>query len=188
MAGQAVIRPTAPTAGRGRKPATTAKRQTTRVGPTTASQGKAVARTATNEVQQLAGSVREQANQVTSELADQARGMATETRLKVQEQVDVEARRLAANLSQVGTQAVALASGRPEQSGPLADYLEQAATWLDTRASELEERGVEGMVADVADFAARRPGAFRLGAAALGFGVGRLVRSGALSSNGEVAV
>jgi uncharacterized protein YjbJ (UPF0337 family) len=145
-----------------------------------------VARTATSDVQQLAGTVREQANQVTSELADQARGLVDESRLKLQEQVDVEARRLAANLSQVGSQAVALASGRPEQSGPLADYVEQAATWLDTCATELEERGVEGVVADVADFAGRRPGVFLLGAAALGFGVGRLVRSGALSGNGEV--
>ena len=179
-------------------PATTAKRQTKQVGATargqanrvkatTAAQGKEVARTVQSDAQQLAGTVREQASQVKSELADQTRGLLDESRLKLQEQVDLEARRLAANLSQVGTQAVALASGRPEQAGPLADYLEQAATWIDTRASDLEERGVEGVVADVADFAGRRPAVFLLGAAALGFGVGRLVRSGALSSNGEEA-
>lgn len=177
-------------------PTTTAKRQTKQVAKTTTgqakrvkatagAQGRAVARTAQTDVSQLAGNVREQAQQVRSELATQTRGLLDESRLKVQSQVDTEARRLAANLAQVGEQAVALATGQPEQSGPLADYLEQAATWLDTRADALETRGVEGVVADVADFAGRRPGVFLLGAAALGFGVGRLVRSGALGSNGE---
>ena len=169
-----------------RQVATTASSQAKRVKSTTAAQGKAVARTATGEVQQLTGTVRDQANQVTSELADQARGLLAESRMKLQQQVDVEARRLAANLSQVGAQAVALASGRPEQSGPLADYVEQAADWVDSCASELEERGVEGVVADVADFAGRRPAVFLCGAAALGFGVGRLVRSGALTGDSEV--
>jgi hypothetical protein len=215
MAEQAVVSPTAPAPRRSRTPAgrppaakrppasnaaastaktatrqtkrvaTTATGQAKRVKATTAAQGKAVARTATSDVQQLAGSVRQQANQVTSELADQARGLVGESRLKLQQQVDVEARRLATNLSQVGDQAVALASGRPEQSGPLAEYVEQAANWLDGCATGLEERGVEGVVADVADFAGRRPAVFLLGAAALGFGVGRLVRSGALGSGGN---
>ncbi len=49
-------------------------------------------------------------------------------------------------------------------------------------ASEIEERGLEGLAAYVVDFARRRPGVFLAGAAVLGFGVGRLIRSGAVSS------
>jgi hypothetical protein len=64
----------------------------------------------------------------------------------------------------------------------LAAYAEQAAEWLDTSASYIEDRGIEGLAADVVDFARRRPGVFLAGAAVVGFGVGRLVRSGAVSS------
>ena len=78
-------------------------------------------------------------------------------------------------------QAVALSQGRPEQAGPLVDYAEQAATWLDNAASHIEERGLEGLATDVVDFARRRPAVFLAGAAVVGFGVGRLIRSGAIS-------
>ena len=45
-------------------------------------------------------------------------------------------------------------------------------------ASRLEDRGIEGVVDDVARFARRRPGVFLLAAAGAGFVVGRFVRSG----------
>ena len=60
---------------------------------------------------------------------------------------------------------------------------QQAATWLDTCAAQIEDRGLEGLASDVVDFARRRPGVFLAGAALLGVGVGRLIRSGAISSN-----
>jgi len=140
-----------------------------------------VARTADQDVRELAGTVRTQADQVTSELTGQAREMLAETRGQLQHQADVQATRVARALSQVGTQAVALSEGRPAQAGPLVDYAEQAATWLDTCASHIEERGIEGLATDVIDFARRRPGMFLTGAAVVGFGLGRLIRSGAVS-------
>jgi len=145
-------------------------------------QTKVVAQTANQDIRDLAGSVRSQADQVKGELADQARGLLAETRDQVQAQADVQTGRLSAALFEVGTQAVALANGHPEQAGPLVDYAEQAANWLDSVAAEIEERGLEGLAADVVDFARRRPGAFLAGAAVLGLGVGRLIRSGAVSS------
>ena len=86
---------------------------------------------------------------------------------------------------QAGTQAVALAAGRPEQAGALVDYAEQAANWLDTCANAIDERGLEGLSADVVDFARRRPGLFLAGAAVAGVAVGRLIRSGAVSAAGN---
>ena len=161
----------------------TAARQAKQVKGTAVTQSKAVARTANQDVRELAGTVRSQADQVKGELAGQARAMFDETRGQLQAQADFQATRAARALFQVGSQAVALSEGRPEQAGPLVDYAEQAAGWLDDTASYIEERGLEGLAADVVDFARRRPAVFLAGAAVVGFGVGRLVRSGAVSSD-----
>ena len=165
----------------------TAKAQARQVKGTAVGQSKAVARTADQDVRELAGTVRQQADQVKGELAGQARAMLDETRGQLQSQADVQATRVARALLQVGSQAVALSEGRPEQAGPLVDYAEQAAGWLDDTASYIEERGLEGLASDVVDFARRRPAVFLAGAAVLGFGVGRLIRSGAVSSDGNGA-
>ncbi|HVL06710.1 MAG TPA: hypothetical protein VM388_12030 [Acidimicrobiales bacterium] len=206
MAQQAIVTPRPMPAARPRKaPAKraaattkdTTKRETRRVTSTAKAEArqvkgaavggtKVVARTAQQDVRQLAGTVRSQAEQVKGELAGQARGMLAETQGQLQAQADMQASRLASALFQVGGQAVALSQGRPEQAGPLVDYAEQAATWLDDRASYIEERGLEGLATDVVDFARRRPGVFLAGAAVVGFGVGRLLRSGAVSAESEV--
>jgi hypothetical protein len=162
----------------------TATTQAKQVKGTAVGQSKVVARTANQDVRELAGTVRTQAEQLKGELAGQAREMLAETQGQLQSQADLQATRLARALFQVGTQAVALSQGRPEQAGPLVDYAEQAATWLDTCASHIEDRGLEGLATDVVDFARRRPTVFLAGAAVVGFGVGRLIRSGAISGNG----
>jgi hypothetical protein len=177
MAQQAAIRTRPATAAK-----QTAAREATRVKATAAGQGRVVARTASQDVRELAGTVRGQAEQVTGELAGQARDLLNETRGQLRSQADAQTSQLARALFQVGGQAVALSEGRPEQAGPLADYAEQAATWLDTCAAQIEDRGIEGLASDVVDFARRRPGLFLAGAAVLGVGVGRLIRSGAVSS------
>jgi len=169
-----------------RKVTSTAKTEARQVKGAAVGGTKVVARTAQQDVRQLAGTVRSQAEQVKGELAGQARGMLAETQDQLQAQADMQASRLASAIFQVGSQAVALSEGRPEQAGPLVDYAEQAATWLDDRASYIEERGLEGLATDVVDFARRRPGMFLAGAAVVGFGVGRLLRSGAVSGENEV--
>jgi hypothetical protein len=168
-----------------RKVTSTAKAEAEQVKGAAVGSGKVVARTAKQDVRELAGTVRSQAEQVKGELAGQARGMLAETQGQLQAQADLQASRLAGALFQVGGQAVALSQGRPEQAGPLVDYAEQAATWLDDRASYIEERGLEGLATDVVDFARRRPAVFLAGAAVVGFGVGRLLRSGAVSAGGD---
>jgi hypothetical protein len=203
MAQQAITRTRPPSTARPRKAATpapgpaaakqTATREASRVRATAAGQarqvkstavgqGKEVARTASQDVRELAGSVRSQAEQVKGELAGQARDLLAETRGQLQEQADAQTTRMARALFQVGGQAVALSEGRPDEAGPLAEYAEQAANWLDTCAAEIEERGLEGLATDVVDFARRRPGLFLAGAGVLGLAVGRLIRSGAVSS------
>ncbi len=170
-----------------RKVTSTAKGEAKQVKGAAVGGTKVVARTAQQDARQLAGTVRSQAEQVRGELAGQARGMLAETQGQLQAQADMQASRLAGALFQVGGQAIALSQGRPAEAGPLVDYAEQAATWLDERASYIEERGLDGLATDVVDFARRRPGLFLAGAAVVGFGVGRLIRSGGLTdgdSNG----
>lgn len=168
-----------------RRASTTASGEVKRVQRTAATRSKAVARTADEDVRALAGAIRGQADQVKGELAGHARELLEETRDQLQSQADQQAYRLAGALFQVGGQAVALAEGRPQQAGPLVDYAEQASHWLDAAASHIEERGLEGLATDVADFARRRPGVFLAGAVVVGFGLGRLIRSGAVSSDGD---
>ena len=170
-----------------RRVKSTATSQAKQVKGTAAVQTKVVARTAKQDVRELTGTVRNQADQVKGELAGQAREMLAETRGQLQDQADMQAGRLAQALFQVGSQAVALSEGRPEQAGPLVDYAEQAATWLDSCAAQIEERGLDGRATDVVDFARRRPSLFMAGAAVLGLGVVRLIRSGAVSANGDGA-
>ena len=195
MTQPAVVRPTQPVR-KGRStspPAQTAKRQAQRVkstaaaeargvSGTTVGESKLVARTATRDARELAGTAREQADQVKGQLAGQARGLLADARAQLQAEADRQTGRVSRVIFQAGTQAVALAAGRPEQAGPLVDYAEQAANWLDTCASAIEERGLEGLSADVADFARRRPGLFLAGAAVAGVAVRRLIRSGAVSA------
>jgi len=152
---------------------------------TAVGQTKVVARTAGADVRELAGTVRDQADQVKGELTGQAREMLAETQGQLRQQADVQASRVASVLFGVGSQAVALSQGRPEQAGPLVEYAEQAAEWLDNAASHIEERGLEGLATDVVDFARRRPAVFLAGAAVVGFGIGRLVRSGAVSADSD---
>ena len=209
MAQQAIVTPRPVAVTRSRKSATPAdpraaaattkdgaKREAKRVTSTAASQAKqvkgtavgqtkTVARTANQDVRELADTVRNQADQVKGELAGQAKAMLSETQGQLQAQADVQASRLASALFQVGTQAVALSQGQPEQAGPLVDYAEQAANWLDGAAAHIEERGLEGLATDVVDFARRRPALFLTGAAVVGFGVGRIIRSGGISGEPE---
>lgn len=168
-----------------RRVKSTATSQAKQVKGTAVGQTKVVARTASSDVRELAGTARAQADQVRGELAGQAREMLAETQGQLQEQADLQASRLAGVLFQVGSQAVALSQGRPDQAGPLVEYAEQAATWLDDVASHIEDRGLDGLATDVVDFARRRPALFLAGAAVVGFGVGRLIRSGAVSADDE---
>jgi len=161
----------------------TATTQAKQLKGTAIGQTKVVARTADQDVRELAGTVRSSAEQVRGELADQARGMLSETQGQLQQQADMQTSRLAGALLQAGTQAIALSEGRPEHAGPLVGYAEQAATWLDSCASHIEERGLEGLAGDVVDFARRRPAVCLAGAAVVGFSVGRLIRSGAVSAD-----
>ena len=198
MTQPAVVRPRQPPAKRRSvdSPTPTAKReaqrmkstaagQATRLKDTAVGQTKLVVRTTRRDTRELAGTARDQAEQFKGQLAEQVQELVADARGQLQAEADRQTARAAQAVFQVGTQAIAMAAGRPEEAGPLAAYAEQAANWLDTCAAAIEQRGLEGLSADVVDFARRRPGMFLAGAAVAGLAVGRLIRSGALVSAGD---
>ena len=58
-----------------------------------------------------------------------------------------------------------------------ADAVYDAADRLYSLASDIDSRGLSAVLDDLQAFARRRPGAFLVGAAVAGFGIGRAVRA-----------
>lgn len=143
-----------------------------------AQQGQEVMAVASDQAREVAGAVREQATQLTQELSSQGRELYLETRRQVENQAETQTESLAQALHRWGWEAQALADGRPEEAGAVGQCACQCADKLHEVASDIEIRGVSGLVEEVQDFGRRRPGAFLLGAAMIGFGDGRLLRSG----------
>jgi uncharacterized protein YjbJ (UPF0337 family) len=154
------------------------------VASSAAERGKGLARTAKHEARQLTGTVRERAADVTDEASSQAQSLVDETRWQLEQQARQGTQRVAAAVRDLGGQAQALAEGRPEDAPAMsdtvwriADACYEASDRLYNLADDVEERGLSGVLEDVQSFARRRPGAFLLGAAVLGFGVGRYVKA-----------
>lgn len=171
-------------AGRAEDVASTVTEESKRVATTAVQEGQEIARTAASQATDVAGTAREQAAQVSAELSNQARTLIEDTRTGIQEQAQTQTQVLADSVRRLGDEARALAEGRPEQAGVLADYVSQAAERLTSMARQIEERGPEGLVDEVKTLARTRPGTFVLGAAVAGFGIGRLLR-GAKEAGGE---
>jgi ElaB/YqjD/DUF883 family membrane-anchored ribosome-binding protein len=167
--------------GASREVASSAAEQGQQVASAAADEGQKVARAAAQQARDVAGTAQEEAAQ----LSEQARSLLDETKGQLGEQAQAQVEGLSESLRRFAAQGQALAEGRPSQAGPLPHYLREAAGRVEQLADEIDARGVDGLVEDLQSFARRRPGVFLLGAAAVGFGVGRLVR--AKSSDGDEA-
>jgi hypothetical protein len=172
--------------------ASTTTDEASAVASTASEKRQEVVGAATGEVRQVTGTVKDQASRVSDEVAEQGRNLAEETKGHIEQQAYAQSLRLADTLSGVADEVLALVEGRPGGAQNLQPYLSSAAdTVYDTAdrvydlASDLQTRGLTGVVDDLQSFARRRPGVFLMGAAALGFGVGRIMRAG--SSGGDNA-
>lgn len=149
-----------------------------------AERGGDLVQVAKQDARQLAGTVRARAGEVTEELTTQGRSLVEETKGQLEGQVRTGAQRAASGFRQLGEQVQALAEGRPEDAPAITDYVWRAADGcygvadkLHGLGEDIETRGFTGVLGDVQSFARRRPGTFLIGALALGFGVGRLVKA-----------
>jgi hypothetical protein len=143
-----------------------------------------VAGAATREGREVRDTASEQVERVRGEVVDQALSVAADAQAQVESQVHDQARLLADGLARLGEEARALSKGRPEEAETLVPYVSNAADALYdaadrvySLAADIDERGLGGVLQDVQAFARRRPGAFLVGAAVAGFGLGRAVRA-----------
>ena len=166
-----------------------------RVADAAASAAGDAASTAGDEAKRVAAEAKDQARSVVGEAKEQVSGLVQQARDELRTQSADRSRQAAGGLRTLSEQLQALTEGRPGDAGPLAGYVTDARQQVASFASRLEDRGIEGVVDDVARFARRRPGVFLLAAAGAGFVVGRFVRSGVSvardsspngDSNGEV--
>jgi hypothetical protein len=145
-------------------------------------QGKQTAERAASEASQVTDTAKDQARQVKDEVTAQARGLVDEAKNELRDQGRSQADQVAQAIRRVSDQADALAAGRVDEAGSVADYVRRAGGQVRQVADRLDQRGVDGVVDDVQNFARRRPAAFLLGCATAGFVTGRLLRGGAAAS------
>jgi hypothetical protein len=113
-------------------------------------------------------------------LVDTARQQATS-------QISTQQQRLAGTLNTVAT-ALHDASRemRNQDEGPIADYVDTAASQVDQFATMLREQDLEQLMNTTAQFARRQPVLFLGAAFALGFAATRFIKSSAPSSRGQM--
>lgn len=176
----------------GRRVASRAAEEASDVASTAAEEGQQLVALASEQATELGSTVREQTARVRGEVVDQGKSLVEEARSQAQAQAHAQSRRLADSLSRLGDEVRALAEGRPDEAGTVrpyvtnaADAVYDAADRLYGLASDIDTRGFTGVLEDLQTFARRRPGAFLLGAAVAGFGVGRAVRASSADEDGD---
>ncbi|GGY38173.1 hypothetical protein [Streptomyces djakartensis] len=144
-------------------------------GDTAREEASATAGEARQATGQLAGTAADQARAVAGEARQQAGVAVRDLRSRAMSEVEEQSKRAAGTLRQWADDLSGLAENAQSDS-PARSLAGQAADGGHRAADYLEKQGVEGVLADVQDFARRRPGAFLGGALLAGLAVGRLVK------------
>ncbi len=181
---RATGRAAARSGSRAKSVASQAGEQAQEVAATVQEKGQQLATVASEQAQRVKDTVIEQAPQVGSEVVEQGRNLVQEARTQVQGELEAQSRRVGDSLSRLGNEIRALAEGRPEAATTVQPYVSNAADAVYDVADrvygvidDVQTRGWTGVLDDLQSFARRRPGAFLIGAAVAGFGVGRAVRA-----------
>jgi hypothetical protein len=133
---------------------------------------------ATGAVKAAAGDVaetaKEQLRQVAGEVKEQTRNVASDVRDRVAEQARLQSDNLSEGIRRVADELGTMAAERPDSLA--RTVVVRIAEGGHQVAEHLARRGPEGVLAEVQEFARRRPGAFLATALVSGFVVGRLGR------------
>lgn len=130
----------------------------------------------TEHASSVAGTAKQQAAGVAGEARSQARDLAGQVRGQLRDQAHSQTHSLAANLQRASDDLREMSgSARPDSAA--ANVVRRLADGGGRVASRLEDRGPEGLLSDLEDFARRRPGVFLAGAALAGFAVARAGKS-----------
>lgn len=123
----------------------------------------------------VAGTAKDQARQVAGEVKTQARSVAADVRNRVSDQASTQNEKLASGIRRIADELEQMASERDDS--PARQVVTRVAGSGRQMADYLAERGPEGVLREMQDFARRRPGAFLAAALVGGFVVGRLGKS-----------
>ena len=126
--------------------------------------------------QHVAGVSKEEFHKVGSETKKQAKDFYRETETELAEQSAVQQMRVAADLRSLGDEFGTLAASS-DALGVASDLAHQAATRASDVADRLDQRDSGSLLAEVKEFARRRPGMFITVAAVTGVLTGRLTQS-----------
>jgi hypothetical protein len=130
---------------------------------------------AVDRVHDVAATTAEHAGAVKEEAKGKALNVVHDVRHELESQGDVQAKRAASTLRDVGSQLNEMARGA--QPGAVTDVTRQIAERSTQFASRLEAGGVQGVGEDLRQFARRQPGLFLAAAGLAGFVVTRMLRN-----------
>jgi ElaB/YqjD/DUF883 family membrane-anchored ribosome-binding protein len=140
-------------------------------------EARGVAQDAVQSGKQTAETAKQQAGEVAGEAMSQARMLLDQTRDQVTQQGAAQQERAASGLRSLADELQGMISGQGvPQEGLATDLARQASERIRSVADQLENRQPGELLEEVRRFARRRPGAFLLGAAAIGFLGGRVTR------------
>jgi len=150
--------------------------QQSKIGQATDATSSAAAAVGT-QASAVASTAKDEASSVARDAKTQAQLLAGDARSQLREQADQQSQRLVQTLRDIGGQLDGMANGNSAPSGFVADVTQQAASSVHRMAQTLDQKGPQGVVADVKRFARERPGMFVVGAIGAGLVAGRLIRA-----------
>src|SRR5215207_5306688 len=128
-----------------------------------------------------------QGTEIIGQAQDQAMKLVDTARQQATSQLGTQQQRLAGTLTTVAT-ALHQASRemRNQDEGPIADYVDSAASQVEQFANTLREQNLEQLMNTTAQFARRQPALFLGAAFALGFAATRFIKS-STPSGGQIS-
>lgn len=132
------------------------------------------------EAKTVVASAKDEAASVVGEAKTQAKDLYAQTQRELKEQAGTQQKRVAEGLRAVGDDLGSMAANA-NSAGVASDLVQQVSARLSAAATWLGDRDPSAVLAEVKQFARRKPGTFILGAAVAGIAVGRLTR--ALAAN-----
>jgi ElaB/YqjD/DUF883 family membrane-anchored ribosome-binding protein len=143
----------------------------------TAERAKEAVSSAATDVAQTA---KHEARNVAAEMKDQARRVVSDAKQKTSERLDSQQKQWSGQLGDISRDLHAMAAEHPDS--PAGQLVQQLADRSSTLADYLASHRAQDLMADLQDFARRRPGTFLAAMAAAGFVVGRLGKSVAMAA------
>ncbi len=136
--------------------------------------------TTADKAKDVVGTAKDEASAVVAEAKSQAKQLYAQTQREVKDQANAQQQRLASGLQSVGHELDSMAANA-EDPGLATDIVREVSGRVSSAASWLGERDPGAVVAEVKQYARRKPVTFIIAAGLAGLVVGRLVK--ALASN-----